>query len=107
METQGLFSVGILDIIDILLVAFLIYKIYKMARGTTAVTIFWAISLLYAAWVAARALNMELISTILGQVTGVGLLALLIVFQQEIRQYQRCLLFKRTLGNIRRCELAG
>ncbi len=87
METQGLFSVGILDIIDILLVAFLIYKIYKMARGTTAVTIFWAISLLYAAWVAARALNMELISTILGQVTGVGLLALLIVFQQEIRRF--------------------
>lgn len=87
MEAQSLFSVGILDVIDILLVAFLIYKIYKMTRGTTAVTIFWTISLLYAAWVAARALNMELISTILGQVTGVGLLALLIVFQQEIRRF--------------------
>lgn len=87
MDTQSFFSLSILDVIDILLVAFLIYKIYKMTRGTTAVTIFWTISLLYAAWVAARALNMELISTILGQVTGVGLLALLIVFQQEIRRF--------------------
>ncbi|MGP1363159.1 MAG: diadenylate cyclase [Bacteroides sp.] len=87
MATQSLISVGILDVVDILLVAFLIYKIFKMARGTTAVTIFWAISSLYAIWVAARALNMELTSTILGQVMGVGLLALIVVFQQEIRRF--------------------
>ena len=87
MEIQSIFNIGILDVVDILLVAFLIYKIYKMARGTTAITIFWAISLLYATWVLARALNMELLSTILGQVTGVGLLALIIVFQQEIRRF--------------------
>ena len=87
METQGLFSIGILDVVDILLVAFIIYKIYKMARGSTAVTIFWTVSILYAIRVVVQALNMELISTILGQVTGIGLLALLIVFQQEIRRF--------------------
>ncbi|MGP1461110.1 MAG: diadenylate cyclase CdaA [Bacteroides sp.] len=87
MQVQGLFSMGILDVVDILLVAYLIYKIYKMTRGSVAVTIFWTVSALYAARVVVRALNMELISTILGQLTGIGLLALLIVFQQEIRRF--------------------
>ncbi len=87
MGVQGLFSIGILDLVDILLVAYLFYKIYKMTRGSVAVTIFWTVSTLYAARVVVRALNMELISTILGQLTGIGLLALLIVFQQEIRRF--------------------
>lgn len=77
----------ILDIIDIVIVAILIVQIYRMIRGTAAFTIFVGIFSLYVLWVVVRMLNMELLSMILGQVIGVGVLALLIVFQQEVRRY--------------------
>ncbi|MDR3365906.1 MAG: diadenylate cyclase CdaA [Prevotellaceae bacterium] len=81
------FHVGILDIIDILLVAILFYQVFKLIRGTVAINIFIGIFAIYVLWIAVQALNMELLSTILGQVLGVGVLALFIVFQQEIRKF--------------------
>ncbi|MDR0415298.1 MAG: diadenylate cyclase CdaA [Prevotellaceae bacterium] len=81
------FTIRILDIIDILLAAILIYQVYKLIRGTVAINIFIGIFALYVLWIAVKALNMELLSTILGQVLGVGVLALFIVFQQEIRKF--------------------
>ncbi|MDR1417045.1 MAG: diadenylate cyclase CdaA [Prevotellaceae bacterium] len=81
------FSIRILDIIDILLAAILFYQVYKLIRGTVAINIFIGIFALYVLWIAVKALNMELLSTILGQVLGVGVLALFIVFQQEIRKF--------------------
>lgn len=77
----------VLDIIDIVVVAIIILQIYRMIRGTAALTIFVGIFSLYVVWVVVRMLNMELLSMILGQVIGVGVLALLIVFQQEVRRY--------------------
>lgn len=77
----------LLDGIDIVLVALLLWQIYRAIRGTSAMAIFTAIFLLYAAWVVVRALGMELLSMVLGQVLGIGGIALLIVFQQEVRRY--------------------
>lgn len=79
--------ISIIDIIDILLVTFLIYQLFKIVRGTSAVSIGVGIILLYVAWVVFKALNMNLISSILGQVLGVGIIALIVVFQQEIRKF--------------------
>ncbi len=87
MGSGSFISIGVLDVVDILLVAFVLYQLYRMAKGTTAMTIFTVISALYVLWQIVRALNMELTSTILGQIMGVGLLALIIVFQQEIRRF--------------------
>ena len=84
-----------LDVIDILLVAFLIYLLYNIVRGTVAIRIFLGIFALYLFWKIVEALKMELLSEILGQFIGVGVIALIIVFQQEIRRF---LLF---LGNTR------
>ncbi|MDR0688476.1 MAG: diadenylate cyclase CdaA [Prevotellaceae bacterium] len=81
------FTIRILDIIDILLAAVLFYQMYKLIRGTVAINIFIGIFALYVLWIAVKALSMELLSTILGQVLGVGVLALFIVFQQEIRKF--------------------
>jgi uncharacterized protein (TIGR00159 family) len=81
------FEIRILDVIDILLVAFLLYQIYRLIRGTVAINIFAGILSLYALWFVVRALKMELLSAILGQILGVGVLALLIVFQQEVRKF--------------------
>lgn len=79
--------IKIIDIIDILLVGLLIYQVFKLIRGTAALSIFSGILLLYVTWFVVKALNMNLISTILGQVLGVGVLALIILFQQEIRRF--------------------
>ncbi|NOQ24570.1 MAG: TIGR00159 family protein [Bacteroidales bacterium] len=80
-------TIRFLDILDILLVAFLLYQIYNLIRGTTAINIFIGISTLYLLWLLVKALNMNLLSSILGQVIGVGVIALIIVFQPEVRRF--------------------
>jgi len=87
MLTTLFISVRILDILDILLVAFLLYSLYNLIRGTAAINIFIAIFSLYMLWHIVKALNMQLLSGILGQIIGVGVIALIIVFQQEIRRF--------------------
>ncbi len=79
--------IHILDIIDILLVAVLIYQLYRLVRRTNAMSIFAGILTIYLLWVLVRVLKMELLSMILGQVIGVGMIALIIVFQPEIRKF--------------------
>lgn len=77
----------IIDAIDIIVVALLMWQIYRAIRGTAALTIFVGVFLVYLLWIVVRLFEMELLGLILGQVIGVGVLALLIVFQQEVRQY--------------------
>ena len=79
--------IRLLDIIDIILVAVLFYQLYMLIRGTVAYSITLGIAAIYIFWWAVRAMQMELLSTILGSVLGVGVIALLIVFQQEIRRF--------------------
>jgi uncharacterized protein (TIGR00159 family) len=76
-----------LDVIDIILVAILLYQLYKLIRGTVALNIFMGIAVVYVFWWVVKALKMELLSSIIGQVIGVGVIALIIVFQQEIRRF--------------------
>jgi len=80
-------TLGLFDILDILLVALLLYQVYLLIRGTVAINIFVGLFLFYLMWLLVRALNMELLSSILGQFIGVGVIALIIVFQQEIRKF--------------------
>jgi uncharacterized protein (TIGR00159 family) len=87
------FHITVLDIIDIFLVAIVLFQLYRLIRGTAAISIFLGIFFIYLFWIVVKALNMELISALLGQVIGVGVIALIIVFQQEVRRF---LLF---LGN--------
>lgn len=79
--------IRLLDIIDILLVALLLYQLYMLVRGTVALNIIVVIAVIYIFWWVTRALQMELLSSIIGQVIGVGVIALIIVFQQEIRRF--------------------
>lgn len=84
---MGFIPFSFIDLIDILLVATLMYGIYRATKGTNAPYILAGIIFMYVAWVIVRALNMELLSGILGQIISVGVIALLIVFQPEIRQF--------------------
>jgi uncharacterized protein (TIGR00159 family) len=81
------FKITVLDIIDIVLVAVILFQLYKLIRGTAALSIFIGIFLIYMFWLIVKALNMELIGALLGQVIGVGVIALIIVFQQEVRRF--------------------
>jgi uncharacterized protein (TIGR00159 family) len=76
-----------LDVVDILLVAYLIYRLYYIVKGTSAINIFLGILGIYVLWKIVEAFQMEMLSEILGQFIGVGVIALFIVFQQEIRKF--------------------
>ncbi len=85
--TAAFITIRVLDVIDILLVAFLLYQVYMLIRGTVAINIFIGIFVLYIIWLIVRVLNMELLNNILGKIIEVGVIALIIVFQQEIRRF--------------------
>lgn len=91
---------GFFDVLDILIVAFIFYQIYRLVKGTAAINIFAGIFIFYLAWLLVRAFNMELISSILGQFIGMGVIALLIVFQQEVRRFLLLIGSKYNLQNI-------
>lgn len=76
-----------LDLIDILLVAFLLYQLYRLIKDTVAINVLIGVAAIYLIWKLVQALQMELLSEILGQFIGVGVIALVIVFQQEIRRF--------------------
>jgi len=80
-------DISFIDVLDVLMVGLLIYWLIRVVRGTSAVNIFLGILLLYVIWIASRALGMKLLSFILGQVLGVGVVALLVIFQPEIRRF--------------------
>jgi uncharacterized protein (TIGR00159 family) len=87
-----LFNIGFLDVswvdfIDIALVSVLLYQVYKLIRGSIAMNIFLGILALYLIYLIVRAAQMELLATILGQFMGVGVLAMIILFQPEIRKF--------------------
>lgn len=76
-----------IDVIDILLVAVLIYQLYYLVKGTVAINILIGILLFYLLWLIVKALNMQLFGSILSKFIDVGFIALLIVFQQELRRF--------------------
>lgn len=83
--------ITIIDIIDIVLVAMIMFYVYKLIRGTHATAILSGIVLIYVIWVVVRALKMELLTSILGSITSIGILALVIIFQPELRRFLQVL----------------
>jgi uncharacterized protein (TIGR00159 family) len=83
----GFLEVGWVDFVDVALVGILLYQVYKLIRGSIAVNIFLGILALYLIYLIVRAAQMELLATILGQFMGVGVLAMIILFQPEIRKF--------------------
>jgi len=80
-------DIRFLDLMDIFLVAVLLYALYKMLKGTVAINIFLGLVSLFLIWQLVSAMQMELLSQILGAFISVGLVALIIIFQPEIRQF--------------------
>ncbi len=95
----GFITLRFLDVLDILLVAYLLYQAYMLIKGTVAFNIVIGLFSLYLVWLVVKALNMELLGSIMGQFIGVGVLALIIVFHPEIRRF---LVFVGTNYNVNR-----
>ena len=93
--SSGLFNIRIVDIIDIILFALLLFEVYNLIKGTAAIKIFIGIIAVYLVWKVVKAAQMQLLTEILGQFISVGFIALIVVFQPEIRQ------FLLLLGNTR------
>ena len=83
----GFLDIGFKDVLDIVLVSVLLTQVYKLMRGSVAIKVFVGFLLLYLLYLVVNALQMVLLSTILGQFMGVGVLAAIILFQQEIRKF--------------------
>lgn len=77
----------LLDIFDILLVAVIIYYIYSLIKGTIAVNILMGVALFYGIYLVVKQLEMRLLTEIFGGFIAVGSVALVVVFQQEIRRF--------------------
>jgi len=76
-----------LSVVDILLVAVFLYYVYKLLKGTTAINIFLGILFLFVIYKVALLLKLTMFSSILGALLGVGVVGIMIVFQQEIRKF--------------------
>ena len=83
---QTIFSMGLADFVDIILLAFLIYKVFPLARSSGAARIIKAIAfVVVVSWIT-DVLDMYAIHFVLRQVMQVGLIALVILFQPELRR---------------------
>lgn len=77
----------LIDVVDIILVGILLYYIYKLVKGTAAINILIGIVIIYLIWKLTDILGMNILSNLLGQFISVGVFALIVVFQQEIRKF--------------------
>lgn len=84
---SGFFEVRLLDLIDIFLVALLLFAFYRIVKGTAAINIFFGILSFYLVWKLVTTLQMDLLGEILGAFISVGFIALIVVFQPEIRRF--------------------
>ena len=91
---------GIKDIIDILLVAYLLYQSYRLMKDSGTINIFIGILVFIGIWIiVSQVLEMRLLGSILDKLTSVGVLAIFILFQDEIRKFLVNLGSQKKLGN--------
>jgi len=79
---------GIKDIIDIVFVAILLYYVYKLMKDSGSLNVFYGILIFIAIWIlVSQVFEMKLLGTIFDKLVSVGVLALIILFQEEIRRF--------------------
>ena len=90
---------GIKDFIDILLVAYLLYQTYRLMKDSGSINIFVGILVFIGCWIiVSQVLEMRLLGSIFDKLVSVGVLALIVLFQDEVRK------FLVTVGSHKRWE---
>ena len=81
-------NISFKDIVDIFLVAIVLFYCYKLMKQSRSVNIFYGILLFVSCWIIiSKVLEMKLLGGILDQLVGVGALAIIILFQEDIRRF--------------------
>lgn len=80
-------DISIVDFFDVVLVATFLYQVYRLLRNTMGLRIFYGVIIVFICWKAAQLLDMVLISEIFGGIFSVGFVALIVVFQPELRRF--------------------
>ena len=82
------FDLGIKDVIDIISVALLLYYIFKLMRESRSINIFVGIMLFILLWLfVSQVVEMRLLGSILDKLVSVGVIALIVIFQDDIRKF--------------------
>lgn len=87
MQFLGFLQLSITDILDIVLVAIIIMAVFRWIKGSSAMSIFIAIVSLFVIKVVVSALNMKMMNVMMDTILDVGVLALIVIFQPEIRRF--------------------
>ena len=83
----GFLFINWTDVLDILLVSFLLYQVYILVKGSIASRVFLGYLFVYVFYLVVKGLRLELLTAILQYFMGVGAIALIVIFQQEIRRF--------------------
>ncbi len=78
---------SLIDVIDLILVGLLVIELYRLVRGTRAMNIFFGMLLIYCTYLLVKFLKLHFLTDIIGAFVNAGLIAILIVFQPEIRRF--------------------
>ena len=87
LDIFGFLKFSFTDVLDILLVALIIYLVFRWIQDSSVVNIFIAIIAIFFLKVVADALKMKLMSSLLATFIDVGVIALIVIFQPEIRHF--------------------
>lgn len=87
-----IFDFRIKDVIDILIVAILLYQTYRLLRGTSGMNVFIGVLSFIVVWFfVSFVFQMELLGSIMNKFVSVGAIALIVLFQEEIRRFMAAL----------------
>ncbi|MDR0962733.1 MAG: diadenylate cyclase CdaA [Mediterranea sp.] len=102
------FEFGIKDFIDILLVAFLLYYMYKLMKASGSLNVFFGILIFILIWlVVSQVLGMKLLGSIFDKLVSVGVIALIVLFQDDIRRFLLTLGSQRHISKLIRFFAKG
>lgn len=80
-------SVRILNVLDVIIIIFLIYQLYRLLKGSLAFSIFLGLVVVYCGFLLVSYLQMPLLAGLFQKILNVGLIALIVIFQPEIRRF--------------------
>ena len=83
----GFLQLSLADILDIILLGLIIFFMFRWIKGSSAMSIFVAIVSLYIIRIVVEAFNMRLMTAIMDMILDVGVLALIVIFQPELRKF--------------------
>lgn len=81
-------SFGIKDVIDIIIIAVMLFYIYKMMKSSGTLSLFYGVLIFFVLWIlAAEIFDMRLTGSILDKFMGIGLIVLVVLFQDQIKRF--------------------